>query len=140
MGEVVAIILGIIFGLLSLLHVAWTIGIPWGFDAALPTNEEGKRVLNPTKRDSLIVAIGLGFFATFYLLTYLGVRLTPSDTIEQVMSWVIPSIFVLRTLGDFKYVGLFKKVKTTPFARLDNRLILPLCMLIAALGFFLTGA
>ena len=137
MGEVVAIILGIVFGLLSLLHVAWAIGVSWGFDASLPTNEDGKRVLNPTKRDSLIVAIGLGFFATFYALRLFGVRLTLSDTIEQVISWVIPSIFLLRTLGDFKYFGLFKKVKTTAFAILDSRLIIPLCLIISLLGFYL---
>jgi hypothetical protein len=36
-----------------------------------------------------------------------------------------------RTVGDFKYVGLFKRVRGTPFARLDTLLYSPLCLLLS---------
>lgn len=135
MGEVITIVLGFIFIFLSLLHFAWAAGLKWGFDASLPTNEQGEKVLNPKPRDSIIVGIGLGLFAIFYLSNFMEVQLTPNKTIDKVISWVIPLIFVLRSIGDFKYFGFFKKVKATAFGKLDSTLIIPLCLLLAVLGF-----
>ena len=137
MGAMIALVLGITFGLLSLLHFAWALGIKWGFDASLPTTEEGKSVIDPKPRESLIVAIGLAFFSVFYCSKYFMVPLTPNETIETIISWVMPCIFILRSIGDFKYFGFFKKVKSTSFADLDTKLIIPLCLLLAFLGFLL---
>jgi hypothetical protein len=41
-------------------------------------------------------------------------------------------MFALRTIGEFRYVGLFKRVHSTPFARWDSRLFTPLSAAIAA--------
>jgi len=40
----------------------------WGFDKVLPTNENGKKVLNPKKIDSAIVGLGLLVFGMYYLI------------------------------------------------------------------------
>ena len=50
-----SLILVIIFFILSIIHFNWVRGGTWGFDNALPTNENGERILNPRKIDSLIV-------------------------------------------------------------------------------------
>ena len=139
MGEVVAISLGAIFTLLSLLHIAWALGLKWGFQASLPTDEKNQKVLNPKPRDSFLVGAGLGFFAAFYLSAYAGVQMTASEVINQIFAWAIPLIFLLRSVGDFKYFGFFKKVTTTSFSRLDTNVIIPLCLLISLLGFLLVG-
>ena len=44
--------------------------------------------------------------------------------------YFLAGIFILRAIGDFKYVGFFKKVKNTPFAKLDSKFYSPLCLLI----------
>ena len=43
-------------------------------------------------------------------------------------------IFVLRTLGDFRYVGFTKRIRNTSFAEWDTKLYSPLCLLMALLA------
>lgn len=46
--------------------------------------------------------------------------------------WVLGGIFLLRTIGDLKWVGFFKKQKGTLFATWDTMLNSPLCLLLGA--------
>ncbi len=48
--------------------------------------------------------------------------------------WIIPAIFILRAIGDFKYVGVFKKIKDTEFAKADSKWFVPLCLTIGIFG------
>lgn len=41
-------------------------------------------------------------------------------------------VLAARGVGDFRLVGLFKRVRHTRFARLDSRVYTPLCFAIAA--------
>jgi hypothetical protein len=43
-------------------------------------------------------------------------------------------ILLLRGIGDFRYVGLFKRVRDTPFARMDSRVYTPLVLALAAVA------
>ncbi len=120
--------------MLALIHLHWAFGGTWGFEKSIPTDEEGKKVLNPTKRDSLIVGIGLLFFATYYLLKVKGVVLDLPAWTMMIAGWLIPIIFLLRSVGDFKYIGFFKKVRNTDFAFRDTRFYSPLCLFIGLNG------
>lgn len=93
-------------------------------------------MLNPTRRDSLIVGVGLLFFATFYLLKVRGIELDLPTWVMKAAGWLIPLIFLLRAMGDFKYIGFFKKVKETDFAVRDTRFYSPLCLFIGLNGVF----
>jgi hypothetical protein len=44
---------------------------------------------------------------------------------------LIAFIFLARAVGDFNYVGFFKRVKRTAFAKNDSRYFAPLCLFIA---------
>ncbi|WP_420577387.1 DUF3995 domain-containing protein [Ekhidna sp.] len=132
-----ALLLAIIFFMLSGIHFSWALGGTWGFETALPTTEDGKRVLNPKKIDSAIVGAGLLFFGMFYLIKTDHISLGLPEWVLVVAGWLIPSIFLLRAIGDFKYVGFFKKVSTTDFAKNDSRFFSPLCAGIALVGFIL---
>ena len=123
-----------IFIALALLHLHWGFGGTWGFEKSLPTNEEGKKMLNPTKKDSLIVGVGLLFFATFYILKARGIELNLPAWVMTVAGWLIPAIFLLRAMGDFKYIGFFKKVRSTDFGRRDTWFYSPLCLIIGIMG------
>lgn len=120
--------------ILSGIHINWAFGGKWSLDRALPTNEEGKRVLNPTRVDSAIVAIGLLIFATYYLLKANIITLSVPSHMLPYVGWAISSIFMLRAIGDFKYVGFFKRFKTTDFAKLDLKIYSPLSLSISIIG------
>lgn len=131
---ILSILLGIIFIGLGIIHFNWVIGGKFGFSESLPTKENGERVLNPKKMDSAIVGIGLTAFGIFYFLKSGLVELNPPEWIMKYGSWIIPSIFLLRAIGEFKYVGFFKNVKKTDFAKWDTKLFSPLCLAIAIIG------
>jgi len=120
--------------LLALLHFYWAMGGKWGFDAVLPTNEKGERVMNPKIKDSILVAFGLSFFSIYYLMHggWLAIALPPWLFNSGI--WIISGLFLLRSIGDFKYVGMTKKVKNTAFASNDNRWFIPICLIIGLIG------
>ena len=130
----------VILFVLSVIHFNWVVGGSWGFANALPTNLEGKRMLNPKKLDSAIVAIGLLSFAFFFLI-YGGIlEVSLPNWLLSYGIWIISGIFLLRAVGDFKYVGFFKRIRTTDFGRLDARYYSPLCLLISVIGFLMIFA
>ena len=134
---ILAIGLIVVFFLLSLIHFYWAIGGQWGMDASLPTNEQGVRVLNPKRTDSVIVGIALACFSLFYLLKSGIIDHQMPTWIISVGQWTVPGIFLLRAIGDFKYVGFFKKIKSTTFGKMDTRFFTPLCFLLALFGFLI---
>jgi hypothetical protein len=109
-------------------------GGEFGFTESLPTKETGERVLNPKKVDSAIVGIALTAFGIFYILKSELIETNLPDWFMKYGSWIIPILFILRAVGEFKYVGFFKSIKKTDFGRLDTRLFSPLCLIIGLLG------
>ncbi|SNT04081.1 Protein of unknown function [Ekhidna lutea] len=123
--------------ILSGIHISWALGSEWSFRSVIPTNENDEPVLNPTRKDSALVGIGLLFFAVFYLIKIdLLILEIPSWAIN-IASWMIPSIFLFRAIGDFRYVGFFKKITKTPFAKKDALVYSPLCLGLAIIGFII---
>jgi len=131
---ILSILLSIILIGLGLIHFNWVVGGTFGFAESLPTKESGERVLNPKKIDSAIVGIGLTVFGIFYILKSGIIEYNLPDWILKYGSWIIPIIFLLRAIGEFKYVGFFKSVKKTDFGKLDTKLFSPLCLIIGVFG------
>ena len=134
MISTLSILLFVIFIILGLIHFNWVFGGKWGFEKTLPTKENGERVLNPKKFDSAVVGLGLTFFGLFYLLKSGFLNFDIPIWIIIYGSWIIPSIFILRAIGDFKYVGFLKKIKNTEFGKIDSKLFSPLCLIIGIIG------
>ena len=131
---ILSILLCIIFTALGLIHFNWIIGGKFGFEKSLPTKENGERVLNPKKIDSAIVGIGLTVFGVFYLIKSGLLEFNIPDWMMKYGGWIIPTIFLLRAMGEFKYVGFFKKIKDTEFGKWDSKLFSPLCLFIGICG------
>lgn len=131
---VLSILLSIVFIALGLLHFNWVVGGQFGFAESLPTKITGERVLNPKKTDSLIVGLALTVFGFFYILDAGVIGHNLPTRFIQYAGWIIPAIFILRAIGDFRYVGFFKSVKTTAFGKLDTKFMSPLCLAIGILG------
>ncbi|MFK7787808.1 MAG: DUF3995 domain-containing protein [Crocinitomicaceae bacterium] len=54
--------------------------------------------------------------------------------VVQYGAWFITSIFILRAVGEFNYVGLFKPIKDTDFAKADSSIFSPLSLGIGIVG------
>lgn len=137
MKSKLSLVLIIVFFGLSAIHFYWAFGGQWGFASSLPTNEQGVRILAPTTTDSLIVASGLLLFGLFYVFRGDNIKIKVPNWLSNSVAWLIPLIFMIRAIGDFKYVGLFKEIKTTEFANMDALFFSPLCLGIAFIGFLI---
>lgn len=134
---VLASLLCIVFLSLSVVHFYWAFGGKWGIDSALPSNGDGARVLKPKAIATIIVGVGLLSFALFYLVKAGFLSINLPSWLLLYAGWILPSIFLIRVIGDFKYVGLFKKIKTTKFAKSDTKYFIPLCSFLALAGFII---
>ncbi len=129
---VISVILSLVFLLLGIIHLNWALGNSWGLDKALPTNEKGETIFKPGTGMTLMVALGLMICAAFYFINP-----EPGNQKNWIFEWgrlIIPALFTLRAIGDFRYVGLFKKIKNTTFAKMDTKLYTPLCIIIGLTG------
>jgi hypothetical protein len=138
MVRILGIVLAVIFALLSFLHVYWAIGGRLGRDASIPMSVGGARVLRPSPIGTTLVAAAL--FAA--MLVVLGrLKLVGAIVPRWIFywgTWVISLLFLLRSIGDFRYVGFFKSVSGTNFAHWDTILFSPLCLFIAVAAFLLS--
>jgi hypothetical protein len=55
------------------------------------------------------------------------------NILVQIAAWLIAAVFALRAIGDFRYIGFFKRIRDTRFARLDTLAYSPLCAVLAVL-------
>jgi len=112
---------------ISALHFYWTFGGQFGFKSAGPILE-GEKKFEPGRGITFIVALLLG------CLAFLAYQLTWP---YQIFSKIIPYagyltsiVFIVRAVGDFNYLGFFKKIYNSNFATLDTRVFSPLCLLL----------
>jgi len=127
----------LIFLSLAILHIYWASGGKWGREVAIPENKNGKKIFQPGVVSTLLVAAGLLFFA---LLTAAN-----SGTFEDLVdtkvarsgTWAIGIIFLLRSVGDFKFFGFAKRIRHTKFAWYDTHIFSPLALAIALISFLI---
>jgi hypothetical protein len=121
---------GVIFLFLSALHIYWACGGRWGSQVTVPY--KGNRPLfTPSAQATVIVALLLLMAAAILLLRIAIPSNMTLEFITRCGAWVLTAVFVLRATGDFHWIGFFKTVRDTGFARLDTWLYSPLCLLLA---------
>lgn len=127
------LILSSVFLLIAIgvLHIYWAFGGRWGSRAALPQMGDGALVFAPSMLATLFVAV-----AVFVAACFLAVEgeILPAVGTTFLTKWgsiACAAVFLLRTMGDFRYFGVFKKVKDTVFAKNDTRFYTPLCLYLA---------
>ena len=135
--SIFSLLLFTVFIVLSTLHFYWLLGGQWGLKQAIPTKSDSVAFRPPPMLATLVVAIVLLFFGMLYLIKSGFVIWQLPNWIEGYGYWLIPSIFIVRAIGDFKYVGFFKKVKATTFAKADSKWFSPLCLGMGIIGFLI---
>ena len=126
-----------IFILLSFLHIYWALGGNWGMSAILPSVSEGQRRFTTGTYTRLAIGAVMGGFA-FVTIGNMGIfDAYLSRDIFRYATVAIAVVFVLRAIGDFRYMGIFKKATGTLFARNDNRYYIPLSITVAVISFII---
>lgn len=129
----ISIILFLIFLSLSSIHFYWGFGGRWGTEAVYPTKGQNISPKIPGPIPTFIVAFGLMSFALLVLVRSGIIHFTLPVWLQKYGLWVIAGIFILRAIGEFKYLGFFKKYKQTKFGQNDTKYYSPLCLAIGVL-------
>lgn len=131
---IVSILLFLIFLTLSAFHFYWLAGGIVGLEAVIPTKDENHEISHPPFYATLAVALILLLFSLIYLNANQFISLPLPHWLIKLSYWFIPIIFLLRAIGEFNYVGFFKKVRNTKFAIADTRIFSPICLFISILS------
>jgi hypothetical protein len=140
MTTIIAIPLIAIFLFLSGLHVYWGFGGQWGNGAVIPTKDNNEKAMMPGVLPTFIVALGLLSFGLVVFLNSIELDYKLPFWLYKVHKyglWIIASIFIVRAIGDFNYIGFFKKYQQTKFGQNDTKYYSPLCLTIGILTIIL---
>ena len=137
MTTAIAVVLFLVFLFLASIHVYWALGGRWGGEAVIPTKVDHTKVFKPGPLPTLIVAAGLLLLALIVLVSARLIAFPLPAWIDRYALWIIAAIFILRAIGDFKYIGFFKKITKTRFAQNDTNYYSPLCIVISTLAIVL---
>ena len=116
---------------LSFLHVYWAFGGRWGSAAAIPRKPGGETLLLPRMPETIAVAVLLLIASASLLSQTRIVTFVDANSYIRLICIVCAVVFFLRAIGEFKYVGFFKRVKHTPFAVNDTKYYSPLCLFLS---------
>jgi Protein of unknown function (DUF3995) len=128
--HIVAAFLAAVLFLLAALHLFWVVRGA-AHAVAIPTRADGSRLINPGHTATILVALALAVAALIVLGRAELLNLGLPSRVVRAGSWGVAATFAARAVGDFRYAGLFKRLRSTPFARWDTLVFTPLCIVIA---------
>ena len=118
-------------------HAHWALGGRLGFAVSLPQRPDGTPVMAhrlPWWRPAAgAVALGLACLAVLLLADAGYVDLPLSAGLVRIALGGVGAAFVARALVPNRYVGFFKWLRTTRWAKYDTRLYSPLFLLLGLL-------
>ncbi len=130
MRDSIAMTLVGVLVLLAGLHVWWAIrGVTGG--AVVPTTAGGVPLFRPSRAATLGVALALLVAAALVLGRIEFAWTAVPMQVYRVGIWVVAAAFAGRAVGEFHYVGMFKRERGTAFARMDTIVYTPLCVVMA---------
>jgi len=130
-----------ILALAAAFHFYWGLGGRTGSGVSLPHHEDGSVVIVKNSGAGAIV-VGLALVAVALLVLALvdafAAPVPRAWLRTGVALWAV--IFIARAISWSRYVGMFKRVRHTRFARYDTWLYSPLCLLLGLGLFYLVAA
>ncbi|MGL1934112.1 MAG: DUF3995 domain-containing protein [Fibrobacterales bacterium] len=130
---VISIGLTTVLSIVVCIHVYWAFGGKWAIDSAIPS-KNGEPLFKPGFGGTLFVALMLIVISTALLIQ---IRIFSIAQIEKgyvtYFLMAIGIVFIVRAIGDFRYVGVFKKVTDSSFAYWDSRLFSPAFLMMGIL-------
>lgn len=126
-----AIVVAAVLALLGAVHIYWAMGSMRLGGAAVP-QIGGKPAFTPTRAATLLVAAALSVAAVLVLARGGVVAVPVPWWAIYWASWLLAAIFIGRSIGDFRLVGFFKRVRDSRFATYDTYAYSPLCLALGA--------
>jgi hypothetical protein len=115
----------------AVIHFYWAFGGKWRANAVLPQINSEKRVFTPSPLMTLAVAVPFLIISVIFAQAAGWMDFEIIAPFLPTLLLVLVAVFAIRALGDFKYVGFFKKVNNTDFAINDTKYFTPLCAFVA---------
>lgn len=125
---VIADVVAVVLGVLAALHVYWAFGGTSGATGAVP-ERDGAPLFRPGPAACAIVAALLAAAAA--IVWAKGAAWSPPGVPRGAITigtCAVAVAFVGRAIGDFRWVGFFKRRRGTRFARRDTWVYSPLCL------------
>jgi len=131
MSHAFTVVVSLAFVLLACWHFWMALMPSTGRTGAVPT-ANGKPLFVPSVKATIAVGIVLILFAGLVAATggMVSVGLPPGAL--AWLSYALAAGLLARAIGEFRYVGFFKRVRGSRFATLDTFFYSPLCLLLAA--------
>ena len=130
MNSGLALLVCAVFIVLAAWHFFMAFGSASNESVAVPS-VGGSPLFVPSKAATIAVGMVLILFAVLVAATSGMLSLGLAPGILKWCSYALALGLFARAIGEFKYVGFFKKVRGSPFARMDTILYSPLCLLLA---------
>jgi len=124
---------GLLF--IAAIHAYWTVGGKRWLTAAIPV-EDGRPAFLPTPAATFTISFG-ALLAAMVIPGSAGMYTDPQpEALYQWTPWVLAVIFGLRAMGDFRYMGLFRRIGQSRFATWDANFYTPfsIIMCLAAIS------
>jgi Protein of unknown function (DUF3995) len=118
------------FVALALWHFRMALAPPSRHSGAVPS-VAGKALFVPTVKATVAVGIASLLCAGLVAATAGFVTIGLPAPLLSWMSYALAFGLLARAVGDFKYVGFFKRVRESRFATLDTWVYSPLCAALA---------
>jgi hypothetical protein len=130
MSATLATIVSLAFVALALWHFRMALR-PTAAKSATVPSVGGKPLFTPSVGATVAVGLVLLLFACLVAATAGLVKVGIPVRVLSWLSYALAAGLLARAVGEFKYLGFFKRVRDSQFARLDTLLYSPLCLLLA---------
>jgi hypothetical protein len=118
-------------------HFYWGVGGALGRSVSLPQTEDERPVISMRPYGTHAVGVALVVSITLILAFEKQISLPLPPTLVRISMVVLSVCFALRALSWHTYVGMFKKVRGTRFAKYDTWIYSPLCLIVSLCIFLL---
>jgi hypothetical protein len=134
--QLIAVLIGAFLTAGAAFHFYWGFDGQYGRRVAVPQHPDGTPLFVPSAAATLGVALGLTLIVAALAAYALRLDLPLPRSALRIAMAALAVVFLARGLSWHPYAGLFKRVRTTDFARNDTWIYSPGCVL-AGFGFLL---
>ena len=124
----VAGVVAVVLGALAALHLYWAFGGRSGAASAVPERDGAPLFVPSAAACTLVAALLAGAAAIVWAeATAWSPPFLPHGALT-IGTFAVAVAFIGRAIGDFRWVGFFKRRRGTQFARNDSMVYSPLCL------------
>jgi hypothetical protein len=125
----VAAIIALSLFAIAIVHFCWGIA-SMEEEAVLASEYEDQSLAAPTNTECLDVAAALILASVIVAARGELLRSPMPEAWTHIGAFAVGTVLIARGIGDFRYVGFFKRVRDTAFAEWDTRLFSPISFLL----------